>query len=648
LYFGPGSASPQLQLNLTILNSEFSNNWANGSGAGMYLSGTNTNLNVYLYNVKVCSNEASQGVGAGLCMIDVAATLDHCQIESNYLQSTVGGGVFAQYYANTNQIYHFINTEIMSNSAEGGAGLRFDNAQFLNLPTSIVENCGIHDNSANTYGGGISVWHFPVQILNTVIATNDAQYDGGGIHMDASDVKLDRVNITDNWKWGISCYGSNITVEDPSIYGNDPTDSSECSDCNWNSAVFDCSDSCLSGRDYCSVCNGDNACLGCNGVPYAGECPSPSANPDSGDSTDKSTTVLIAGVVGGVGGFLVVGAATGLLVLKVKARRKDSPHEDEMQPRKDTGSSVGTANGGQFSSNQSQSPSQSSQNTTVYGSIIEELQLPDQSGVKKISLEEIIEDEELGRGSFGVVFKGMYKNQVVAVKKLLDSLNKTQLSTFSSEAAIMASIPTHKHVVELIGMVTKPPCIVVKYYPGGSLQKLLRNTDIPIAKQTIIQIIRGITEGMAHLARYKVVHRDLAARNILLDHNMEAIVSDFGFARALQEDIDSGQTYTTVGPIRWMALESLTSRTYSEKSDVWSWGVTVWECLTRSVPFSNLDNVNVIMAVTAGQRLPVPTRCSPTFASLVNSCWEADPNNRPTFENILQAVHAEGENILSQ
>ena len=124
--------------------------------------------------------------------------------------------------------------------------------------------------------------------------------------------------------------------------------------------------------------------------------------------------------------------------------------------------------------------------------------------------------------------------------------------------------------------------------------------------------------------------------------------------------MDSAKTYTTVGPIRflnfvnfadnsrWMALESLTSRIYSEKSDVWSWAVTVWECLTREAPFSPLDNVNVIMAVTSGQRLPVPARCSPKFAKLMHNCWEKDPNKRPTFEYILSVVDSLGEAIIKE
>lgn len=97
-----------------------------------------------------------------------------------------------------------------------------------------------------------------------------------------------------------------------------------------------------------------------------------------------------------------------------------------------------------------------------------------------------------------------------------------------------------------------------------------------------------------------------------------------------------------------MAIESMTKLVYSEKSDVWSWAVTVWECITRSAPFADLTNVNVIMAVTGGKHLPIPTNCSPTLAKLMTSCWDKDPSKRPTFEYILQSVIMMGDTMLSK
>eukprot|EP01114_Cavostelium_apophysatum_P019655 TRINITY_DN6398_c0_g2_i2.p1 TRINITY_DN6398_c0_g2~~TRINITY_DN6398_c0_g2_i2.p1 ORF type:complete len:581 (+),score=69.96 TRINITY_DN6398_c0_g2_i2:508-2250(+) len=180
----------------------------------------------------------------------------------------------------------------------------------------------------------------------------------------------------------------------------------------------------------------------------------------------------------------------------------------------------------------------------------------------EIDASEIKYEHKLGSGSFGEVFKAEWRNQAVAVKQVKSEVNSDE---FLKEAHLMLSLRPHENVIQLLGVVMSPNiCIVLRYCEGGSLLEYLRK-EYEIAWNVKLEIMKGIAAGMSHLHREKIIHRDLAARNVLLNGKLEAVVSDFGFARLLDTANDIGVTKNNVGPVKHMAPESLVDLVYSEK-----------------------------------------------------------------------------------
>jgi len=170
---------------------------------------------------------------------------------------------------------------------------------------------------------------------------------------------------------------------------------------------------------------------------------------------------------------------------------------------------------------------------------------------------------------------------------------------------------------------------------NGSLFTLI-NSDSKLSVKTSVKIMKGIAHGMSHLTAEGIVHRDLAARNVLLNENFDSIVCDFGMSRVLIDTSNYGKTRSETGPLKWMPPESLTAQKYSEKSDVWSFGVTCWEILARQEPFADLDPLSAAFQVNSGRRLEPPSHTPPEIHQMINSCWNANPNDRPTFNQLIQ------------
>lgn len=202
-------------------------------------------------------------------------------------------------------------------------------------------------------------------------------------------------------------------------------------------------------------------------------------------------------------------------------------------------------------------------------------QIPEHLTEWAIKSNEIELSQKLGEGSFGAVYKGKYKGKDVAVKKLTANVLGTAVQAFFQEAATMVAVKPSKNVVRLIGMCQELGNIsmVMEFVPGGSLDGWLHKHDVrpesSIDPIMFYHFARGIAIGMRHLANANVVHRDLAARNILLDGSSEfptPKISDFGFSRVLGSDDEQGKTNSTVGPIRWMSPENLSSRTWRSQA----------------------------------------------------------------------------------
>jgi len=160
-----------------------------------------------------------------------------------------------------------------------------------------------------------------------------------------------------------------------------------------------------------------------------------------------------------------------------------------------------------------------------------------------------------------------------------------------------------------------------------------------------VKIAKGIASGMIHLHEEGIIHRDLAARNVLLNETYDAVVSDFGQSRKLGTD-DVQATKSDTGPLKWMAVEGFTSRTYSKKSDVWSFGVTFWEIFTRAKePWEGLEPVAAAFKVRDGERLPIPDHMPEALAHLMTSCWNSDPQLRPDFEKIHSILESFADSL---
>ncbi|KAL9961359.1 hypothetical protein ACROYT_G030281 [Oculina patagonica] len=272
--------------------------------------------------------------------------------------------------------------------------------------------------------------------------------------------------------------------------------------------------------------------------------------------------------------------------------------------------------------------------------------------------------EELGSGAFGVVRKGylMRNNKVIecAVKMLKQHGTELELRDLFNELNIMASVGNHPNVVSLIGACSDdgPLWVIVKFAENGCLLDYVRkhkkpdyedyvNTGEKAAKEESkgisyaekLRLAYGIAMGMNHLAKVKCVHRDLACRNVLLGKSNIPMVSDFGLARDIYV---SGAYETTSGgklPVRWMALESLQDYSYTSESDVWAFGVVLWEIETGGqVPYAALGGMEIVAALQRGERLQRPDGCSDEIFDIMKSCWHPKPSERPSFGELVQLI----------
>ncbi|XP_059506195.1 ephrin type-A receptor 3 isoform X1 [Stegostoma tigrinum] len=265
---------------------------------------------------------------------------------------------------------------------------------------------------------------------------------------------------------------------------------------------------------------------------------------------------------------------------------------------------------------------------------------------KELDSSSISIDKVVGAGEFGEVCSGRLKlpskkEISVAIKTLKVGYTEKQRRDFLSEASIMGQFD-HPNIIHLEGVVTKskPVMIVTEYMENGSLDSFLRKHDAQFTVIQLVGMLRGIASGMKYLSDMGYVHRDLAARNILVNSNLVCKVSDFGLSRVLEDDPEAA--YTTRGgkiPIRWTAPEAIAYRKFTSASDVWSYGIVLWEVMAYGErPYWEMSNQDVIKAVDEGYRLPPPMDCPAALYQLMLDCWQKDRNNRPKFEQIVSIL----------
>ncbi|XP_013391740.1 tyrosine-protein kinase receptor Tie-1 [Lingula anatina] len=272
--------------------------------------------------------------------------------------------------------------------------------------------------------------------------------------------------------------------------------------------------------------------------------------------------------------------------------------------------------------------------------------------------------EKIGSGAYGQVYKGsvlqLNRNQgwtTVAIKTIKDVENPAVIKDLLDELKVMLELSPHPNVVSLLGSCTGDdgvPMIIMEYLPNGNLQDFLRNdrskqkmvygnlhgVSSSLTSRNLMKFALDIANGMMFLSSMSILHRDLAARNILVAEDKTCKISDFGFAKDVIESHQYERKTQGRLPVRWMSPEALYDNIFTTQSDVWAYGVLLWEIVTLgSTPYPGMSAKQVMEAITEGYRMPQPPHCSQDMYNLMLSCWEDNPSSRPSFKAITVSLN---------
>ncbi|KAM9501606.1 ephrin type-A receptor 7 [Clarias gariepinus] len=361
---------------------------------------------------------------------------------------------------------------------------------------------------------------------------------------------------------------------------------------------------------------------------------------------------VIAGVLCGILLLLALPAAVLCFTRKGYSKfRFGEDHEVELVPLQDIGTAYRRTEEPSATSSQ-----QMTSSVQVLDSVSERLL----SGIKDVLVDRsrVTLGKELGKGEFGAVYEGIFlteddQNIQVAVKTMRVGIySQDDLQSFLKEAEIMQHFD-HDNIVKLLGVTLETvqdssipvPLVILPYLKHGDLRRFLiatRYGDIPmfVPHQSLLRFMIDIASGMDYLSSKGFLHRDLAARNCMLGDDLRVRVADFGLSKQIFSSNYYRQRVAIRMPIKWMAIESLSESIYTSKSDVWSFGVTMWEIVTRGkTPYPGIPNHELLEMLESGHRLNQGD-CDSKLYEVMLSCWHKEPSQRPCFAELAQSLKA--------
>lgn len=269
----------------------------------------------------------------------------------------------------------------------------------------------------------------------------------------------------------------------------------------------------------------------------------------------------------------------------------------------------------------------------------------------------------LGEGEFGSVVEGQFRqpdgvSEKVAVKTMkLDSFSQREIEEFLNEAACMKDFD-HPNVIRLLGVCLEmgpgnfpKPMVILPFMKYGDLHSFLLRSRLGespmyLPTQTLLKFMVDIALGMEYLSSHNFLHRDLAARNCMLRDDMTVCVADFGLSKKIYSGDYYRQGRIAKMPVKWIAVESLADRVFTVKSDVWAFGVTMWEIATRGMtPYPGIQNHEIYDHLLEGHRLKQPPDCLDELYEIMYMCWRADPQDRPVFTQLREMLEKLAEKL---
>jgi sugar lactone lactonase YvrE len=265
-------------------------------------------------------------------------------------------------------------------------------------------------------------------------------------------------------------------------------------------------------------------------------------------------------------------------------------------------------------------------------------------------LKDIEAQEKIGSGAFGSVYKGMWNKSVEVALKTIGEENKGISKDFLNEVELLEKLK-HPNIVQFFGVYYDPKneehFIVMEFMNKGSLLSLLRQNVNEFSSDQLVELSAQVCKGMIYLESQKIIHRDLACRNVLISTGKNkpdfiVKVSDFGMSKMAQQYYYNASSKNNI-PVKWSSPEAIQRQHFSSKSDVWSFGVLIWEIFSFGIePYSGFSNVETIEKITEDNyRMPNPNKkaCSNQIYQLMLDCWKSEVNERPNFQQIYEVLN---------